>query len=94
MDAMIVIPSVGMKVVCVDDDFTGDDNLGWSYVFPKKGETYTIRAVEPHWEDETDTAIRLEELVNVPHFYSGLGREMETHFKASRFRPAIEPGAR
>ena len=87
----IVFPHGGLKVVCIDDDFTGNEDLNWKYVYPKKGETYTIRAVDPYWEDESDIALRFEELVNEPHFYSGLGREMEAHFRASRFVPAEIP---
>jgi len=72
---------VGAKVVCIET-FNGKGAMGWE-TLPKKGETYTIRAV--------DTAIKgfagllLVEIKNAPAIYvKGFG---ELAFWIGRFRP-------
>lgn len=81
---------IGQQVVCTDGDFSGSnlDTLNWKYITPEEGETYTIRAVEPYWENGHEWAVRLGEIVNEEHYYSALGRSMEAHWKATRFVPA------
>lgn len=77
--------TLGQRVVCLNGEGLSDAGLNWKYQFPKTGSIYTIRASEPYWEDEKVPAVRLEEILNEEHFYSGLGRSMEVHFRADRF---------
>jgi hypothetical protein len=81
---------VGEPVVCVDGDFSESlAGLRLDYDVPEAGEIYVVRAIEPLWSDRSAWAIRLEEVVNFEHWYSGLGVQMEAHWSANRFRPFL-----
>lgn len=71
---------VGMRVVCVDDNFLSHGTRG--EITPSNGGIYTIREITPRY------AFRLVEIVNKPLEYKqGFG---ECSFQPRRFRPAHE----
>lgn len=79
---------VGMKVVCVDDKFSG----GWDRIVktPVKGKVYTIRQLLTFkaCTGQVVTTVLLEEIVNpVRQWDSGL---MEAGFVPRRFRPVVQ----
>jgi hypothetical protein len=77
---------VGQQVVCVNDKAEPNRNLPSGLIFPKKGTTYTIRAIYIAQND--DVGLLLEEIVNP--FVTRDGREIG--FSSSRFRSLVEDG--
>ena len=72
---------VGMKVVCVDDDFSSFRH--YPEINPVKGDVYTVREVR-------GPAILFLEIENQKHWYRGYDEGLifiEKGFKADRFRP-------
>lgn len=82
---------VGMKVVCVDDDFAACWGLsGGSRNKPVARPVYTVRGVgQFHFRDETASAIWLEEIINPIWNWTNSGRG-EVGFWVGRFRPVVE----
>jgi hypothetical protein len=86
-------PTIGLKVVCINDKFTEPFVRALYTSLPVEGQTYVIRDVRlgvcaPKWEG--DISILLIGLVN-PCATSKAG--LEYGFKADRFRPLDElPG--
>lgn len=77
---------VGQKVVCVDSskqphtvEELAIDCPNWV----KKGETYTIRAIQ---DFDFVTGLLLEELTNPIKFFKSVNKALEPTFKLSRFR--------
>ena len=77
---------VGQQVVCVNGSPDPNRNTPQGLIFPKKGTTYTIRAVYVAKNDET--ALLLEEIVNQYQTREG----QEIGFSSSRFRSLVEDG--
>jgi hypothetical protein len=77
---------VGQQVVCVNDKAEPNRNLPPGLIFPKKGTTYTIRAI--YIAQNSDTGLLLEEIVNP--FKTRDGQEIG--FSSSRFRSLVEDG--
>jgi hypothetical protein len=74
---------VGQKVVCVRRFTRVPDEE----VIPVLGSVYTVRSLD---HDERDgLALRLVEIVNKPRFY--VEGVCECNFRASHFRPAVQP---
>jgi hypothetical protein len=83
-------PTIGLKVVCINDKFTEPFVRALYTSLPVEGQTYVIRDVRlgvcaPRWEG--DISITLIGLVN-PCATSKAG--LEYGFKADRFRPLDE----
>jgi hypothetical protein len=77
---------IGQKVVCVNDKAIPNRNIPSGLIFPKRGTTYTIRALYIAKNDET--ALLLEEIVNPYQTRDG----QEIGFSSSRFRSLVEDG--
>jgi hypothetical protein len=77
---------VGQQVVCVNDKAEPNRALPPGLIYPKKGTTYTIRAI--YVAQDGDTALLLEELVNP--FKTRDGQEIG--FRSDRFRSLVEDG--
>ena len=78
---------VGQFVMHLSGETYGTDWDG--FIVPEVGKIYTIRAMEKHWYSD-ELAIRVEEIVNPTLFWVDLGRSMEPHFYAKRFRPLLD----
>jgi hypothetical protein len=84
---------VGMKVVCVDGEYSGSlvrQTLGgdeYEVPMPKRETIYTIRDIE--FQSESVCAVRLEEIVN-PICRSISDGVMEPNYRSTRFRPVVE----
>ena len=77
---------VGQKVVCIDDKAEPNRDIPQGLIFPKKGTTYTIRAI--YVAKTNETALLLEEIVNPYQTRDG----QEIGFKSNRFRSLVEDG--
>ena len=77
---------IGQQVVCVNDKAEPNRALPPGLIYPKKGTTYTIRAIYVARTDET--ALLLEEIVNPYQTRDG----QEIGFKSTRFRSLVEDG--
>ncbi len=76
---------VGMKVVCVDDDFGKNHN---GELLPKLNQIYTIRTIEENPFKPGNFGIRLFEIVN--HMFEYDDDFAECRFSALQFRPVVE----
>jgi hypothetical protein len=84
---------IGMKVVCINDDFGGiPSRYTVPSQLPKSGRVYTVREIVPRIPGRTKgVQIRLEEIVlPLADFTIDGFRRIEPAFGASRFRPAVE----
>lgn len=77
---------IGQKVVCVNDKPEPNRNLPLGLIFPKKGTTYTIRAI--YIAQNNDVGLLLEEIINPFKTHDG----QEIGFSSSRFRSLVEDG--
>ena len=77
---------VGQKVVCIDDKVDPTRKLPPDLIYPKKGTTYTIRAI--YIARNSETALLLEEIINPYKTSDG----QEIGFKSDRFRSLVEDG--
>jgi hypothetical protein len=77
---------IGQQVVCVNDKADPNRALPPGLIYPKKGTTYTIRAI--YIAHDNDTALLLEEIVNP--FKTRDGQEIG--FRSNRFRSLVEDG--
>jgi hypothetical protein len=78
----------GMKVVCIDDDFSMHPMISEHYkVLPKKDITYTIRQVRPAG---AEGGILLDEIKNPPIFFTLYQGKLEPAFNPIRFAPLDE----
>lgn len=79
---------VGMKVVCINDDFSMHPFISEHYKnLPKKDKTYTIRQVRPAG---AEGGILLEEIKNPPIFFTLYQGKLEPAFNPKRFVPLDE----
>lgn len=81
----------GMKVVCVDTDWTHPELAAYlvsrGAVLPVTGKIYTIREIGPHMDGTI--CVRVREILNPVIPYPGF-KDGEPSFEARRFRP-VQP---
>ncbi len=83
---------VGMKVVCVNDDFSPEWNQPAINRLPKRGAVYTVRKVGVFFfrTDGYLPTIWLDEIINPTAKWNLSGDVDEIGFWTNRFRPLIE----
>jgi hypothetical protein len=77
---------IGQKVVCINDNVDPNRILPPSLIYPKKNNTYTIRAM--YIARNGETALLLEEIINPYKTPDG----QEIGFISTRFRSLVEDG--
>lgn len=79
---------VGMKVVCIDGDFSMHPMIFEHYQqLPSQDQVYTVRAVRPMG---AEGGILLEEIKNAPVFFAHFQGKLEPAFHPRRFVPLDE----
>ncbi|MBO6542321.1 MAG: hypothetical protein JJ939_16050 [Alphaproteobacteria bacterium] len=78
---------VGQKVVCVDDDFLGNEG---PEIFPQKGVVYTVRELVGGRYQNDATYLRLVEIVNKRRWYRDRLWRTEPCFTVEAFRPLTD----